>query len=219
MKTAAYNAARARQPCINFGAFFGFLQLGRANSKWSPASYQASRMSSGLRTKMLEIGKVHFDHRSPWSSREGPVCLVRDLSTRQDRRVGGRQCALPKALATLRVDIRLVLPGHPSALRVAAERRRSKMAVCIGYDTVFYAAGDLPLHPSRFNRAAWRRSMRCATAQCRLCVKSEDCWITSWPQPKTAFGARPRPDLRSRTPALAPCSTASMASLLLTPNR
>jgi hypothetical protein len=31
--------------------------------------------------------------------------------------------ALPKALARLRVDIRLVLPGYPSALRVAAEQR------------------------------------------------------------------------------------------------
>jgi starch synthase len=32
--------------------------------------------------------------------------------------------ALPKALARLGVDIRLVLPGYPSALRVAAEQRR-----------------------------------------------------------------------------------------------
>jgi starch synthase len=31
--------------------------------------------------------------------------------------------ALPKALATLGVDVRLVLPGYPSALRVAAEQR------------------------------------------------------------------------------------------------
>jgi starch synthase len=130
------------------------------------------------------------------------------------------------ALLDRDIQLALIGQGEADAERALVDHAiasRAKMAVRIGYDESlahrFYAAGDLLLHPSRFEPCGFAALYAMRYALCRSCAGSEDCWTTSWPQPMTPFGTGPRPDLRSRMPMVLLCSTASIEPLLLTPNR
>jgi hypothetical protein len=61
MRTAGCNAARARRPCTNLVHFRVCLTGQSQPQMVARALDHASRMSSGLRIKMLEIGKGHFE--------------------------------------------------------------------------------------------------------------------------------------------------------------